>query len=269
MIKVLKDLMMYQFLRTALLGTILVSFLAAFISPIIAYKKLEFIGDGVAHATFAGLAIASILSFGVIIFGTLGSVLFATFVWYLSRKGKFYESSTIGVLLPVFMAFGVILLSKSKSYTADLSSYLFGNVLLVNRVDLLFVVGVITFTIVFYLFFWRDMVYYISDEKAAEFYGINVNLISFLIILLVSLAVVAAVKVAGIILMGTYVVLPGVFAKLISKSFSRIIVSSLLFSIFSSIAGFTIAYYFDLPPGPTIALTAFTVLLTTVLVKRK
>ncbi len=265
----IRDLLSYEFLRLALFGTILVSFLAAFVSPIVVYRKMEFIGDGVAHATFAGLAVASILSSDAIFFGVLSSVIFALFVWYFSRKNKFSESSTIGVLLPVFMAFGVLLLSKSRSYTVDLSSYLFGNVLLVNKSDIFFAIGVIFFTIIVYLLFWRDITYYIGDEKAAKFYGIKVNLISLFIMFFVSFSVVATVKISGIILMGTYIVLPGVFAKITSKSFKGIILKSLLFSLVSSLTGFTVAYYFDLPPGPTIALTAFVALLITTTLKRK
>lgn len=265
----IRDLVTYEFLRLALLGTIFVSFLAAFVSPIVVYRKMEFIGDGVAHATFAGLAIASILSSNAVFFGVLSSVVFALFVWYFSKKNRFSESSTIGVLLPVFMAFGVLLLSKTRSYTVDLSSYLFGNVLLINKNDIFFVVGVILFTVIVYLLFWRDITYYISDEKAAQFYGIKVNLISLLIMFFVSLSVVAAVKISGIILMGSYIVLPGVFSKATSRSFRGIIVKSLLFSMISSLTGFTIAYYFDMPPGPTIALTAFAVLIVTTSFKRK
>ncbi len=265
----LADFLSYEFLRTALVGTVLVSILAALISPIVVYRRMEFIGDGVAHATFAGLAIASVLSFGAITLATLSSMFFAIFVWYFSRKAKFSESSTIGTLLPVFMAFGVVLLSKSESYTVDLSSYLFGNVLLVSSSDIVFVTVIVLSAMVFYLFFWRDLVYYVADEKSAQFYGINVKLLSLLIMLLVSLAVVAAVKVSGIILMGTYIVMPGVFAKSISKNLKGIIFNSLMFSTVNSFLGFVIAYHFDLPPGPAIALTSFAFLTATILLVRK
>ncbi|WP_157723337.1 metal ABC transporter permease [Pseudothermotoga thermarum] len=265
----LADLVKYEFLRTAILGTTLVSVLSAFVSPIVVYRKMEFIGDGVAHATFAGLAVASILSLSPIPLVTVTSVVFAAFVWYFSKKGKFSESSTIGTLLPVFMALGVITLSKSKSYTTDLSSFLFGNVLLINKSDIVFAFIVFSLTLIFYLFLWKDLIYYLADEKASQFYGINVNLLSLLIMILVSLTVVTTVKISGIILMGTYIVMPGVFAKTVSKNLREILPSSILFSTINSLVGFILAYHFDLPPGPTIALTSFASLAVAILICRR
>ncbi len=257
----IQDLLDYEFLRLALLGTMLVSFLSALVSPIVVYRKMEFVGDGVAHATFAGLAIASVLSYGRISFALLASIVFSLAIWYLSKTGKFSENSAIGVMLPVFMAVGVLILSKSRNYTTDLSSYLFGNVLLINEKDIYFVVLTLIFAIVVYFVFWRDIIYYIADEKPAKFYGIKVEFISLLVILLVALSVVAVVKVSGIILMGAYIVMPGVFAKNSSKSFKGILTKSFLFSLLSSLVGFYLAYHCDFPPGPSIVVTSFSILL--------
>ncbi len=257
---ILSDIVNFEFLRYALLATLIVSISTATISPIIVYRGMEFIGDGLAHAIFAGVALAVIARFNIFIGAVIATAFFAYLIYKLNNTQIFRESTAIGILLPVFMSVGVIIFSKSPRYTTDVTSYLFGNILMVAKQDIYFlsVIAVVTIVVVFTKLY--DISYWIFDETMAKFYGMNVNLIKLLILFITSFVVVSALKIAGVIVMGAFLVLPGVFAKVLAKSLKEAIIKAIYFNLSISFIGFTIAYYFDLPPGPTLVLLGFGVL---------
>ncbi|QAV32890.1 zinc transport system permease protein [Fervidobacterium changbaicum] len=264
------DLLNYEFLRDALIANVLIAFVTGMVSPVIVYKRLEFIGDGLAHAIFAGVAFAVIFNFNILLGSVLATLLFAYLVYVLSNDTQIAESTAIGMLLPVFMSLGVILFSKSERYTTDVTSYLFGNILLISKHDIYFIAAVLVFSILILLWKHYEISYWLADETMAKFYGIKTNIVRFIVLVLVSTVVVAALKLAGVIVMGAFLVLPGAFSKNYAKSLTSAILRSVVFNFMLSLLGFVTAYYFDLPPGPTIVLFLFTAfLISTLFVKSK
>ncbi|ODN30153.1 metal ABC transporter permease [Fervidobacterium thailandense] len=267
--ELLRDLVNYEFLRNALITVVLSSILSGTVSPVIVYKRMEFIGDGLAHAIFAGVALAVLLDFNVLLGAILATVLFA-FLIYQLNKGRFIsESTAIGLLLPVFMSIGVVLFSKTERYTTDVTSYLFGNLLLVTKQDILFILVTTVATVLILYTLRYEIAYWIFDEEMANFYGINVKRIKLLVFVLISFTVVATLKVAGVVVMGAFLVIPGVFAKFNTRSFTHAIEKSTIFNISNSILGFLAAYYLDLPPGPTIVLLSFASLMLSLVSRRR
>ncbi|MEN3042719.1 MAG: metal ABC transporter permease [Fervidobacterium sp.] len=261
----IKDIIQYEFLRVSLVSTILTSVITSFISPIIVYKKMEFIGDGLAHAIFAGVAFAVIFQFNIFFGAILATIVFAFLTYKISQSYKLSESTIIGILLPVFMSIGTILFSKANKYTSDLLSYLFGNLLMISVNDLYFLIAITAFTIIFITSKTCEISYWISDESMAEFYGINTKKIKLLTLINISFAVVAALKIAGVVVMGAFLVLPGVFAKKNAKSLIHAVYKGLLFNMTCSIVGFIVSYYLNIPPGPSIVLISFAILVFTFL----
>jgi len=257
----IKDILSYDFLLSALIANVLIAFVTGLVSPVVVYKRLEFIGDGLAHAIFAGVAFAILLKFNVLIGSVISSLFFAYLVYLLSKNNKLAESTAIGMLLPVFMSIGVIVFSKSERYTTDVTSYLFGNILLISNHDIFFISSVLLFVFIVLLIKHYEISYWLADETMAKFYGIKTHLIRFLVLVIVSTVVVSALKLAGVIVMGAFLVLPGAFAKQRAKSLKSAFLSSVLFNVIFSFVGFVIAYYFDLPPGPTIVLCLFSAFL--------
>lgn len=258
----IKDILTYEFLMLSFISTLLISVLTAFVSPIIVYKKMEFVGDGLAHAIFAGVAFAVLLKFNVFIGAIIATVIFAFLIYQLNQTSKLAESTVIGMLLPVFMSIGIILFSKTDRYTSDVMSYLFGNLLLISTQDVYFLSIVTFITLGLIIAKSYEISYWISDETIAQFYGIKTKVIKLLILLSISFVVVASLKIAGVVVMGAFLVLPGVFAKRNAKSLRNAITKSVVFNLFTSFLGFLIAYYLDVPPGPAIVLTSFMVLLS-------
>ena len=262
------EILEFEFLRIAFIATILASISSALISPIVVYKKMEFIGDGTAHAAFAGLAFGLVFGMNYRLMAIITAIVFSILISYFTSKGKIHENSAIGMLLPVFMSIGVILLSKSSTYVQDITSYLFGDILLVDLSDVYFLTVIIGMVLLFLLIYREELLYFLADEEMAEFYGVNVSLLRMLLLGVISLVVVGVVKISGVILLGALLIIPGLVSKRIAKSFKSVFMISVVYNIIVSVIGFYIAYVFDLSPGPSIVLTSFLVFIMFIFFKK-
>ncbi|SHH43863.1 metal ABC transporter permease [Thermosipho atlanticus] len=253
------EIFTYDFLKIAFFASLLSGFAAGIISPLIVYKKMEFIGDGTAHAAFAGLAIGLFFDVDYRVVAILTAILFSLLISFFSNKHKIHENSAIGMLLPVFMSVGVIIISKSSTYVQDLTSYLFGDILLVKLSDVWFLIFVILSSIVIISLMRYEILFFLADEEMAAFYGVNIKQIRTIFLILISVIVVSIVKISGIILLGALIIIPGLFAKKLAKSFSSVFVFSIFYNLVVTFLGFYLSYYFDISPGPVIVLTSFTI----------
>ncbi|AKI97836.1 metal ABC transporter permease [Kosmotoga pacifica] len=252
-----QDMLVFDFLRNAFIASILVSILTALFSTVVVLRKIEFIGDGAAHASFGGLALGFLLGISSTLVAAISAVVFAITISYFSRKKRVSENSMIGIMLPLFMALGVIFLSFVKGYTPDVMSYLFGNVLLVVDGDVKLLMLLTIFAAIFFLLFHREIVYYAFDEKMARHFGVNTGLIHYSMLIGISLSIVASVKIAGIILVTAFLVTPAATAKLLLKSFKGVAFFAIFLSSIASVTGMVSAYYLNIPPGPAIVVVLF------------
>jgi len=263
----IRDIIEYTFLRNAIFAAILVSALTGLFSSVVVLRKIEFIGDGAAHATFGGIAFGLLLGTDYVFMAAITAVVFAVAVSYFTRKNRLSESSVIGMLLPLSMSLGVIALSFVKGYTPDVMGLFFGNILMVTPDDVRMLLIAVIAAIVFFTIFYRELLYYSYDEGMAKHYGVPVGFIHYGVLIGVSLSVVSSVKIAGIILVTAFLVIPAVTSKLAARSFGSMIVISVIMAVVASVIGIFISYVFDMPPGPVIVIVLFLEFLVTISLK--
>ncbi len=261
------DIISYSFLRNAILAAVLVSALTGIFSSVVVLRKIEFIGDGAAHATFGGIAFGLLLGTDYILMAAITAVVFAVAVSYFTRKNKLSESSVIGMLLPLSMSLGVIALSFVRGYTPDVMGLFFGNILMVTSEDvwMLLIANVIAW--IFFAVFYRELLYYSYDEGMAKHYGVPIGFIHYGVLIGISLSVVSSVKIAGIILVTAFLVIPAVTSKTIARSFRGMILISLGMAVVASVMGIFVSYVLDMPPGPVIVVMLFMEFLITISLK--
>lgn len=251
------DIINYEFLRNAIIAAVLVSTLTGLFSSVVVLRKIEFIGDGAAHATFGGIAFGLLLGTNYLVMAGVTAVLFAVTVSYFTRKNKLTESSVIGMLLPLSMALGVIALSFVKGYTPDVMGLFFGNILMVTSSDVWALLIINLIALLFFTLFFRELLYYCYDEEMAKHYGVPVGFIHYGVLIGISLSVVSSVKIAGVILVTAFLVIPGVAAKLIAKTFKGMILLSIAQGLAASVIGMFVSYVLNMPPGPVIVILLF------------
>ncbi|WP_244885736.1 metal ABC transporter permease [Geotoga petraea] len=241
----------------ALIASILSGLSCSILSNYIVLRKMEFISDGAAHTAFGGIAVAIFFGWNMNLVSIITGILFAVFIYFVGKKGKISENSLIGMLFPLSMALGVIIMNLKPGYTPEIESYLFGDILMVNLTDII-TLGIILLSVIFFItIFNKELKYFSYNERMAKIYGVPTELIRFLFLIAVALVVVTSVKIIGIILVTSMLITPGVIAKLWAKSINQMVIISSIFGLLSSFLGIYFSYYLDIPSGPSIVVLLF------------
>lgn len=255
------EIFQFQFMQRALIGGIFIGSLLAFLGVFVTLKRMSFFGDGIAHASLAGIAIGILISLNPLFTALAFSILIALLMYYLERKSPLASDAIIGIFFTTSMALGVLLISLKSGYQPDLMTFLFGNILSINSEELLFMIIMALLVVIFLSLNYKNLTLLVFDRESAYVSGVKVKILEPLLYISLSISVVLGVKILGIILASALLVIPASTAKLISKSFLSLIVNSILFSQVTVAVGLILSYFINTPSGATIILTGTTILL--------
>lgn len=259
----------YNFLIHALLGAILSGISLAILSPFVTLKKIAYMGEALSHIAFAGIALALLFSFNMSLTTLIFVLAVAGLIGFVSRFFQTEETNVITIFLSVAMALGIVLISLKQDYSFDLASYLFGNVLLINRADL-WSLGILTLlNAAFIALLFKELFYMAYNMTVAEVFGIRVKTVYYSFLLLLALNIVVAVKIAGIILVTAQLILPASIAFRFVKRLKPAIFISIAAALVSSLVGFYLSWLFNLPTGAVIVLVEFLLYLLSLVLRRK
>ncbi len=240
------------FLITALLGAILSGISLAIFAPYVTLRRISYLGEALSHIAFAGIAIAIISGMNL----TLGALIFVSAVAmgisWLSEHHKIQEANTITIFLSLSMALGIILISLSRNYSFDLSSYLFGNVLLISLSELWILGGLNVLNIAFVIFFYKELFYLSYNPEMAKVFRIRTQGVDKMFYILLAANIVFNLKSAGIILVTAQLILPAVIAFNLVQKLHTAIITAVITAIICAIAGFAASFALNLPTGATI-----------------
>ncbi|MEO8286062.1 MAG: metal ABC transporter permease [Chloroflexota bacterium] len=251
----LADPFQYSFMQRAVLEVLLMGLTCGIIGTYVVLRGMAFIGDALSHAIFPGVVIAFLLhiSFfvGALLFGLITAVTIGT----LSRNRRVSEDTAIGVLFAGMFALGIVLISGVRGYTADLASFLFGDVLGVSNEDILAsaVIGLLVLTAL--ILFHKELVLVAFDEEMADAIGLPVWLINLGLLMLIALTIVVSLRAVGNILVVAMLVTPSAAARLWTDRLKVMMLLSALFGGLGGILGLLISYHTDRAAGGMIVLT--------------
>ncbi len=248
------DFLQYEFIRRALLGGVLLGVTCAVLGVFLVLRNMALIGEGLAHITFGGLALGLLLNLSpfwvALPLGVVGSV----GILILTKQPSTDADSAIGILSSMGIAGGVMIASLAGGFNVDLFSFLFGNILSISNSELLLSIIASLFTLIIIIINYYDILYITFDPQNAHVSGVNVNVIEYLLATLTGIIVVLSVKIVGVLLVSSLVILPASTALLVSKSFSSTIYISALVASTSIISGIILSYFLNAPTGALIVL---------------
>jgi len=250
------DPLQYEFMRRALLEVILMGAVTGTIGTYVVLRGLSFIGDALSHAIFPGVVLAFLIGAGIfwgaLVFGILTSAAIA--VVATNRRVK--EDSAIGVLFVGSFALGIVLISSSKNFTRDLTSFLFGNVLGVTTNDIILsaVAGVVVILLIVLLY--KELLITSFDRAAAQAMGLPVFWLDLLLLVMISLTIVVSLRAVGNILVVAMLVTPAATARLLTDRLPVMMVVSASIGVIAGVTGLYISYWNDVAAGGTIVLVA-------------
>jgi zinc transport system permease protein len=261
------DLIQYGFMQRALICAIAISVICAIVGLFLVLKRHSLFGDALAHVAFGGISLGLFIGVYPLWTAYIVAILSAVGVNKLRESTKIPPDSSIAVLLTSGLAIGVILISISGGYTLDLFSLLFGNILLVGNDDLIMILITAAIVIPVIYMLYKKLVLIIFDENQAKVSGLNVTWINTLFIILASITIIASIRLVGVLLISSLIVIPNITAIMLGKGFKKTLFISCAMSVFSSVFGIVISYYLNLAPSGTIVLILVSIFLITVIAK--
>lgn len=246
------ELFQYQFFLNAVAAAILASISCGIIGSYIVARRIVFISGGITHASFGGIGLAWFLGLNPVLGAAVFGVLSALGIEWISKKTEVRQDSVIGILWAFGMALGIIFIYMTPGYAPNLMSFLFGNILTVGALDLYLLLALCLFTIAIFSLFLRPILFIAFDEEFARTQKAPVQILNYLMISLVALAIVLNIRVVGIILVISFLTIPQTIANMFTNDFKKMILGSIFFGILGSFIGLLVSYRINAPSGATI-----------------
>jgi len=249
---------MWDLISNSVYAGILISIAIGIIGSLIVINKATSITGSIAHGSFGGIGIGIFLGVNILLSTTVFTLVLALLLAFISVFYKHRADSLIGVIWALGMSIGIIFLSMSPGYNADAISYLFGNILLIEREDIMLMAAVDLVLILSIVWLYNRFLAMSYDMEFLEIRGINSKFLYTYFLILTSLTVVMSVRAIGIILILALFTIPPLIAEKFTKRFYQMIILSGFLSAVFVTGGIVFSYYFDLAPTPVIVIIAAT-----------
>jgi zinc transport system permease protein len=245
-----------EFMRLALGAGAVVGVLAPAVGFFLVQRRQSLVGDGIGHVAFAGVAAGILLDLPPVLTALVAAVLGGVAIELLRSRGGAAGDQALALVFYTGIAIGVVLVSLAGALDVDLFQYLFGSILTVTRADLVLVAALGAVGLATVGLLYRALAGVAVDEEGARVAGVPIGALNIAVATLAAVTVALSMRVVGILLVAALMVLPVSAASRVAWSMRSTFLLSLAIGLASALAGLTLSYYADLPPGGTIVLVA-------------
>jgi ABC-type Mn2+/Zn2+ transport system permease subunit len=245
----------FAFFRNGLAVATLAGALCGLVGTYVVLKGMSYIGHGLSHAIFGGFAASALLGVNLFLGAGLWGFASALMIGGVTRRRAIGSDAAIGVITTASFAFGLALIKVFGSAGKNADAYLFGNVLGVDAAQVV-LVGVVTVLAAAVVFFgYRPLLFSTFDPEVADVSGVRTARVDALLMFVLAATILATMNVLGVTLVAATLVIPPVVARMLTNSFSRMLVLSTAIGTFAGFTGMVASYHLDIAPGPMIVLT--------------
>jgi len=252
----MNPILTYGFLQRALLAGVFIAVACAVLGVFLILRRDAMIGHGLSHVTFGGVALGLLLNLLPLLVALLAAVFCALAILKLREKAGVYEDTAIGIFSSVGMAVGIVLAGLAGSFNVGLLSYLFGNVLAIDPLEVWVAVALAVAVLSIVALFYQEFLFLTFDPESARTAGVNVHGLDRVLAVLTAVTVVLGMKVVGLLLVAALLVIPSAAGLQVAKNFRQAIIVSSVAGAASVLGGLAAAFYWDLPPSGSIVLLA-------------
>lgn len=246
----------YDFFDKGLIVATISGALLGLIGVYITLRGMSYIGHGLSHAVFGGFAAAQLFAAQFYVIGAgLWGIASALAINVVSRKQRIGADAAIGVITTGSFALGVALLTKFGSRGPSFDSALFGSILGISTFQIWGLLAVAVLTLLMVVFRYRALMFTTFDPDVADASGVNVSRTDAMLMIVLSLTILATLTVIGVTLVAAMLVIPAVVARMLTNSFSKMLVASAAIGAGCGFVGMYLSYYAGVPSGTMIVLT--------------
>ena len=250
---------MIEFLLPALLGGIGIAAISGPLGCFIVWRRMSYFGDTLAHSALLGVALGVLIDININIAIAIVSVLLALAIVLLLRQKQLASDTLLGIFAHSTLSVGLVVISFMDQVRVDLTGYLFGDLLAVGLYDLVWIY--LTFLVVALILWlsWRPLLMMTVHEELAKVEGIAVERYRLLLMLMISLVIAIAMKLVGVLLITSLLIIPSATARRLSHTPEGMALCASLLGVLSVITGLALSWWKDTPAGPSVVVSAFAI----------
>ncbi|HZM24320.1 MAG TPA: metal ABC transporter permease, partial [Anaerolineales bacterium] len=246
----------YEFMQRGMIAAILVGIVCAVVGTYVVLRGMAFFGDALAHTILPGIALGYLLNDGAresLFWWALGTAVVAALgIGTISKNAEIKEDTAIGIIFAGMFALGIALISTVRSYTVDLSHFLFGDVLSVSTQSLWLILIFGGFVLLIIFAFYKEFTTLSFDPILAITLRLPVGVLNNLLLTLIAVTVAVSLQTVGVALMVAMLVTPAATAYLLTKRlFTMMILASVIASL-SGVIGLYLSFYLSIASGAAI-----------------
>lgn len=267
MVDWLLDPFQFEFMQRALLAGALAAVTCAVVGTWVVLRGLAFMGDALAHGVLPGIALAFLWGFDITLGALVSAAIMVAGINLVNRRARLSEDTGIGLLFVGMLALGVIIISRARTFTTDLTGFLFGNVLGVTAGDVRLQAGAAALAVGACVVLYRPFLALAFNDDKAALLGLRPRLANIVLLGLVAVAVVSSFRSVGTLLVFGLLIAPPATASLLVRRVPTMMVTASAIGVASVTGGLILSYHYDTAAGATMAglavLVFFVVLLAT------
>lgn len=248
----------YAFMIRGLAAVVVVGIVSGVLGTFIILRGMALFGNALAHAILPGVAIAYLLagtSQWLFVGGLAAGIVTALGIGAISKEG-IKEDTATGVMFVSMFALGIALISTVRSYTTDLTHFLFGNVLGVSAADLWLIGVSAALVLIVIAAFYKEFLVVSFDPILATTLRLRASFFNYLLLLLIAVTIVLSLQAVGVALMTAMLVTPAATASMLTRRLPYMMTLSAAIGALSGVIGLYLSYYVSVASGPAIVLTS-------------
>jgi zinc transport system permease protein len=257
---------MDDFLLRAFAAGIGVSLVAGALGCFVVWRRMAYFGDALSHSALLGVTLGLVLGLDLNLGIIAACTLFALLLVALQRQQTLAGDTLLGILAHSALALGLVAIAVFDTPRVDLLAYLFGDILAVGRHDLYWIYGGGTLVLVGLAGLWRWLLALSVDEDLARVEGVPVGAVRLALMLLIAIVIAAAVKIVGVLLITSLLIIPAATARRFARSPEQMAIAAAVAGATASVLGLLASFQWDTPAGPSIVVAASALFVMSLLV---
>ena len=245
-----------EFMRQALVAGVLVSIACAVAGTFVILRGLAFIGDALSHGVLPGIALAFLLGFPGILGAAIGAVFMIGGISLITQKSRLSSDTAIGLLFIGMLSLGVMMVSRSSSFSGDLTRILFGEILGIGSSAIFVQLAATVIVIAAAIICYRPFMLLSFDPEQAQVAGFSSRLYHNIMLFMIATTIIVSFQTVGTLLVFVLLIAPAGAAALLARRVEVMMAWAVAFGALSMYFGLLISYYFNLAAGPAIIMVA-------------
>ena len=260
---------MPDFLLYALLAGLSLALVAGPLGSFVVWRRMAYFGDTLSHSALLGVALGMLLDINLTVAVTVGCVLIAVLLVALQHKEWLASDTLLGILAHSTLSLGLVVLALAENMRVDLMAYLFGDLLAITSSELAWMIGGLLIVLVLMGWLWRSLMSITVHEELARVEGLPVTAIRLALMLLIAIVIAVAMKVVGVLLITSLLVIPAAAAQRHARTPEQMALGASVLGMLAVLGGLALSWELDTPAGPSVVVCAAALFMLALAIPRR